>query len=271
MARCPSRLYKRMFLSSRLRCVMSCVSHVSEGKDSVTSSNFFCSEPWREREGGAEGHPIHLHSERETNLTISVLSRSRVRHLGCPNGFATPQGAACPACVCAFRSSVKSEVGVTGRVRTRHISPRQSPSHYARAAAPGPAQAAGGTRPAARGPSFSPLAHLLRPPSSRRAVPPACLSDIRLPPILYRKSARERECRDEDGDIGMPVQRFHTPQQPSLPPGPPCAPLTRALSNMLVVCICQPALPPSLPSPLLHSHYIFRARRAYRCDSQNSP
>ena len=52
MARCPSRLYKRMFLSSRLRCVMSCVSHVSEGKDSVTSSNFFCSEPWREREGG---------------------------------------------------------------------------------------------------------------------------------------------------------------------------------------------------------------------------
>ena len=160
---------------------------------------------------------------------------------------------------------------VMGRVRTRHISPRQSPSHYARAAAPGPAQAAGGTRPAARGPSFSPLAHLLRPPSSRRAVPPACLSDIRLPPILYRKSARERECRDEDGDIGMPVQRFHTPQQPSLPPGPPCAPLTRALSNMLVVCICQPALPPSLPSPLLHSHYIFRARRAYRCDSQNSP
>ena len=86
------------------------------------------------REGGAEGHSIHLHSERETNLTISVLSRSRVRHLGCPNRFATPQGAACPACVCAFRSSVKSEVGVTGRVRTRHISPRQSPSHSARAA-----------------------------------------------------------------------------------------------------------------------------------------
>ena len=108
-------------------------------------------------------------------------------------------------------------------------------------------------------------------PSLLRAVPPACLSDIRLPPILYRKSARERECRDEDGDIGMPVQRFHTPQQPSLPPpGPPCPPLTRALSNMLVVCICQPAFPP-LPSPLLRSHYIFCARRAYRCDSQNSP
>ena len=178
MARCPSRLYKRMFLSSRLRCVMSCVSHVSEGKDSVTSSNFFCSEPWREREGGRrDTRYISTASARETNLTISVLSRSRVRHLGCPNGFATPQGAACPACVCAFRSSVKSEVGVTGRVRTRHISPRQSPSHSARAAAPGPAQAAGGTRPAARGPSFSPLAHLLRPPSS-------CLS-VRHPPSSH--------------------------------------------------------------------------------------
>ena len=89
--------------------------------------------------------------------------------------------------VCAFRSSVKSEVGVTGRVRTRHISPRQSPSHPARAR-PAPPRP-GATRPAARGPSFSPLAHLLRPPSSPPFLLPVCQTSAFLPSFTERAHA----------------------------------------------------------------------------------
>ena len=128
--------------------------------------------------GGAEGHSIHLHSERETNLTISVLSRSRVRHLGCPNGFATPHGA-------GRVPGVRVCLSIFSQVRSRGDGPRAYAPHLTASkpfalrprGPPGPAQAAGGTRPAARGPSFSPLAHLLRPPSS-------CLS-VRHPPSSH--------------------------------------------------------------------------------------
>ena len=122
-----------MFFSSRLRGVMSCVSHVSEGNDSATSSNFFCSEPWREKEGGAEGHSIHLHSGRETNLTISVLSRSRVRHLG----FATSQGGRAPG--------VRVCLSIFSQVRSLGDGPRAFAPHLTASKAlrnpPDPAQA----------------------------------------------------------------------------------------------------------------------------------